>query len=201
MPGVTTWSSHRIRIRIRPGLDRQVEAAILIHELGHVLAHGNLAAVPGASTAGCRGVHKIEADSVAFVVAVWLGMDALTCSWPPVASWAGSDARARPQETIRGAGGRITGAAMAITAHLSTAPFAEPPSAGLAPSPGPEFLRRRCRPIRPAQVRGVLAQRSPALQLLTSAGSCSTPTGSIAVASTVAVFLATSNPAVSALPR
>jgi DNA primase len=135
VPGVTTWSSHRIRIR--PGLDRQVEAAVLIHELGHVLAHGNLAAVPGASTAGCRGVRKIEADSVAFVVVAWLGMDALTCSWPPVASWAGSDARARPQETIRAVGGRIAAAAAAITAHLSTALFAESPlAAGLAPSVG-----------------------------------------------------------------
>jgi DNA primase len=151
-PGVTNWSDHRIRIR--PGLDRQVEAPALIHELGHVLAHGHLAVVPGGSTAGCRGTRKIEADSIAFVVAAWLGMDGATCSWPPAAVWAGSDARARPQETIRAVGTRIAAAATAITAHLSTALFAESPlAAGVAPSPGP------------ARGSDVLGERIPSEQM------------------------------------
>jgi hypothetical protein len=89
VPGATTWSCHRIRIR--PGLVRCAEALALIHEFGRVLAHDNLAIVPGASTAGCRGIREIEADSIAFIVAAWLGMDSATCSWPPMASWAGSD--------------------------------------------------------------------------------------------------------------
>jgi DNA primase len=43
-----------------------------------------------------------------------------------VASWAGSDQRARPQETIRATGTRIVSAANTITAHLDVAVFARP---------------------------------------------------------------------------
>jgi len=168
MLSVTNWSSRRIRIR--PGLDKPEEAQALIHELGHVLAHDNLAVVPGATTAGCRGIHKIEADSIALIVAARLGMDAAACSWPSVARWAGSDPRARPQETIRAAGARIATAAAAITAHLGTALFAASPSAaaGLVRSPGAamgaEALGER-----------TLAAQMSSDQASVSAGSASAP--------------------------
>jgi DNA primase catalytic core len=121
---VTNWSGRRIVIR--SGLDGSEAARALLHELGHVLAHDGLASVPGTSTAGCRGVRKVEADSVAFTVATRLGMDTSAYSWPYVASWAGSDLRARTEEAIRATGERVTVAAATIAAHLDVTLFAAP---------------------------------------------------------------------------
>ena len=150
--GLTDWSNRRIRIR--PGLEPPEAAQALIHELGHVLAHGNRPHQQGDSTARCRGTQKIEADSAAFIVATRLGMDTSGYSWPYVASWAGSDQRAHPQETIRATGTRIATAANTIAAHLDIAVFGKPtqptadvpaatrldaePTRALAPGP-PEF--------------------------------------------------------------
>ncbi len=125
----TSWSTRRIQIR--SGLGEPDAARALLHELGHVLAHGS-AHLPGASTAGCRGVQKIEADSIAFTVAARLGMDTSGYSWPHVSSWAGSDPRARPEEAIRASGTRITTAAATITAHLDLTLFATPTTAPVA---------------------------------------------------------------------
>jgi DNA primase len=122
-PGFTDWSARRIRIR--PGLDPSEAAQALIHELGHVLAHGSRPHQHGDSTAGCRGTQKIEADSAAFIV-TRLGMNTSGYSWPYVTSWAGSDQRARPQETIRATGTRIVAAANTIAAHLDVAVFGRP---------------------------------------------------------------------------
>jgi DNA primase len=161
-PGVTNWSIHRIRIH--PGPDRKGEALALIHELGHVLAHEHLSVVPGASTAGCHGIHKIEADSIACIVAAWLSMDTAAVSWPSVPSWAGSDARARPLSAVCAAGTRITTAVAAITAHLDTALFAVPPkSAGPVRAPGA---------VRGAQALGerILTEQLPSDQVSVSTG-------------------------------
>jgi len=113
------WGAHRIRVR--PGLDPPTAARALVHELGHVLAHASPGNLPGASTAGCRGVQKIEADSIACIVATRLGMDTPIYTWPYVASWAGSDPRARPEETVRAAAERITQAAGVAATHLDAA--------------------------------------------------------------------------------
>jgi DNA primase len=123
-PALTDWSTRCIRIR--PDLEPPEAAQALIHELGHVLAHGRRPHQRGDSTAGCRGTQKIEADSVAFIVAIRLGLDTSGYSWPYVASWAGSDQRARPQETVRATGTRIAAAANTITAHLDIAVFGRP---------------------------------------------------------------------------
>ena len=61
-------------------------------------------------------------------------MDTSAYSWPYVASWAGSDPRARPEETIRATGERVTAAATVIAAHLDVALFATP-SLEAAPAP------------------------------------------------------------------
>jgi DNA primase len=124
-PSLTHWATRRVRIH--PGLDAPGAALALTHELGHVLVHDRRAHLPGDSTAGCRGIQKIEADSIAFIVATRLGMDTVGYSWPYVASWAGSDPRARPQETVHATGTRITAAAATIAAHLDIAVFATPP--------------------------------------------------------------------------
>ena len=120
----TRWSAHRILVS--PGLDPPAAAQVLLHELGHVLAHASLAHLPRASTAGCRGTQKIEADSIACIAAARLGMDTSTYTWPYVASWAGSDPRARPEETVRATGERITQAAGVIATHLDAVLFGVP---------------------------------------------------------------------------
>jgi hypothetical protein len=127
---LTNWSTRRIGIR--PDLDAPAAAEALIHELGHILVHGCHAFLSGDSTAGCRGIQKIEADSIAFIVATRLGMDTAAYSWSYVASWAGSDPRAHPQETIRATGTRIATAAATIAAHPDIAVFGRPPQ----PAPG-----------------------------------------------------------------
>ena len=120
---LTSWSSRRIRVR--PDLSNAAAAWALVHELGHVLMHDTTMHPPKATTAGCRGVQKVEADSVAFIVSARLGLDTSACSWPYVASWAGSDPRAQPEATIRAAGERVAAAAAAVAAHLD-ALFATP---------------------------------------------------------------------------
>jgi DNA primase len=61
-------------------------------------------------------------------------MDTSAYSWPYVASWAGSDPRARPEEAIRAPGERVTAAATVIAAHLDVTLFATPSLEG-APAP------------------------------------------------------------------
>ena len=112
-------------IRVRPGLDAATAIGALAHELGHVLLHWPVTCPPGVSTAGCRGVAQVEAVSVAFVICAGLGLDTAGFTFPHVASWAGSDERARPAEAIRGATRHIAAAASVIGRHLSQEPLAE----------------------------------------------------------------------------
>ena len=121
---LTNWGSRRIRIR--PGLDDVASADALVHELGHVLLHDTVIRPPGITTAGCRGVQKVEADCVAYIIAARVGLDTSAYSWPSVAAWAGSDPRARPEAAIRAVGERITTAAATIASHLDIALFATP---------------------------------------------------------------------------
>lgn len=126
----TSWSSHRITIT--PSLDDPAAVRALLHELGHILAHGSTAQLTHAATGSCRGIQKIEADSVAFIVAARLGLDTSSYSWPQVTNWAGSDTRARPEAAIQAVGSRITQAAGTIIAHLDTTLFGNPPSGAAA---------------------------------------------------------------------
>ena len=120
----TRWGAHRIRVS--PGLGLEAAARALLHELGHALAHASLAHLPGTGTAGCRGIQKVEADSIACIVAARLGMDTSFYRWPYVASWAGSDPRARPEETVRSAGERIARVAGIAASHLDAVLFCVP---------------------------------------------------------------------------
>jgi hypothetical protein len=70
---VTTWAARCIRVH--PGTGRAQAVAAVAHELGHVLMHRPVADAPRASSAGCRGVQKVEADSVALVACARLGVD------------------------------------------------------------------------------------------------------------------------------
>jgi len=121
---LTSWTTRRILVR--SGLEGPDTARALIHELGHVLVHGGLVHPPGISTAGCRGIQKVEADSVAFAMSTRLDMDTSAWLLPYVTSWAGSDPRAPREQTILSTGERITAAATTIAAHLDVALFTKP---------------------------------------------------------------------------
>ena len=112
----TIWDSHRIEVH--GGLEEHEAAQALLHELAHVLLDADAVHPPGASTAGCRGIQKLTADSVAFIVTVRLGLDGSKFVWPYVPSWAGSDPRARPDDIIWTTGRRVTEAAAAINRYL-----------------------------------------------------------------------------------
>ncbi|MEU5880125.1 toprim domain-containing protein [Spirillospora sp. NPDC047279] len=75
----------RLGFATAPGTD----VVTLAHQLAHVLRRGDRPDPPGLS--GCRGVRRVEADSVAYLVLTGLGLDPPPMNFPEVASWAGPD--------------------------------------------------------------------------------------------------------------
>jgi DNA primase len=110
----------------------------LAHQLGHVLLHHDPShpPPPGATTTGCAGLRKAEADSIAFTICARHGITpAGRLSYP--ASWAGTDPRAQPAATILAAGHRITTATARITAHTVRILHGDDPALSLTATPGP----------------------------------------------------------------
>jgi DNA primase len=134
-PADSVTISNLRRIRVRPDLGDTPAAQALLHQLGHLLLHAGTALAP--STAGCRGIRKVEADSVGFLVSARLGLDTSGYSFPSPAIWAGTDPRARPEAAIQAAGTRITDAAATITDHLASTVPAQRPAASLFPATQP----------------------------------------------------------------
>jgi len=102
--GVTFWDARRIRIP--PVLSGGQAAWALAHQLGHVLVHNAVAYPPGATTSGCGGMQKAEADSVAFIICARHGVQVEHAFSSPQ-TWAGTDPRAQPAAAILTAGPRI----------------------------------------------------------------------------------------------
>ncbi len=114
--GTVFWTARRIRIP--PGLGDEQAVWALAHQLGHVLLHHDPSYPPEATTSGCAGVRKAEADSVAWITCARHGITPVG-GLPYPASWAGTDPRAQPAVAILAAGHRITTAATRITGHTS----------------------------------------------------------------------------------
>lgn len=129
--GFTTWRNRRIRIR--PDAPTAQAVTALAHQLGHVMLHDQIARLEPSGTIPCTGIRKVEADSVAFLVATYVGIDTTTVPFPHVSSWAGIDSRARPTATIEAVTSRILNATATITARLYEAGFSAPRQ--LAPVP------------------------------------------------------------------
>ena len=124
----TSWTDRTIRIRY--GLDGPHAVTALAHELGHVLLHGEVSYPSEATTAGCYGVRKVEADSAAYLTCAYLGVDTSMIGFPRVASWAGSDERAQPARAMQAVGDRALRAAAARTrAEATHAASVAPPCA------------------------------------------------------------------------
>ena len=125
----TSWRDRRIHIR-RDAAPAQAITA-LAHQLGHVLLHGEIAYLDRSGTVPCHGIRKVEADSIAVLVAIHLGIDGPAITFPHISSWAGTDPRAHPVETVQAVASRVLTAAAVITAHLDAAL----PDAGPATQP------------------------------------------------------------------
>ena len=156
--GTTFWAARRIRIP--PGLSSGQAAWALGHQLGHVLLHNTIAQPPGATTSGCHGIRKAEADSVAFIICARYGVRAGHAFSSPQA-WAGSDPRAQPAAAILTAGERVTTATAKmgrlLDHHLAGSRPAARPIAGTAPTARPDERR----PQAASQVTGPLSSPGP----------------------------------------
>jgi DNA primase-like protein len=114
--GTVFWAARRIRIP--PGLSGEQAVWALAHQLGHVLLHHDPGYSPGATTSGCAGLRKAEADSVAWITCTRHSITPAGIL-PHPASWAGTDPRSQPAAAILATGHRITAAATLITRHTS----------------------------------------------------------------------------------
>ena len=74
---------------------------------------------------------------MAFIAATRMGMDGSIYTWPHVASWAGSDPRARPEDIIHAVTERITKAAARIITHLDITVLGIPPQPASTAQPQP----------------------------------------------------------------
>jgi DNA primase len=113
--GVTNFAARTVRIR--SDIDDPQAVKTLAHEVGHLLLH-DPATLEGVSTAGCRGVAEVEAESVAYLLAAAGGLDTGGYTFPYVAGWAGSVDAATPEAVVQATGERVLAATRAALTRL-----------------------------------------------------------------------------------
>ena len=97
-------------VRVRPDVADAQAVKTLAHELAHIEC-GHTA--HGFDYRGCRGRAEAEAESVAYIVTAWAGLDAGAYTVPYVAAWSAGDTA-----VVRGAAATVTAAARRILEHL-----------------------------------------------------------------------------------
>jgi hypothetical protein len=107
--GWTDFATHTIRVR--PDVDDAHAVKTLVHEIGHLMLHGGVSTV-----LQCRGVVEVEAESVAYLVAAYHGLDTSGYTFPYVTTWA-NRADADPAEVVRATGQRVITAAQQVLQH------------------------------------------------------------------------------------
>ena len=96
----------------------------LAHEAGHVLLHNPTdtgttnwtVSTADATTAHCRGVKEVEAESVAYLVAAAHGLDTGGYTFAYVTGWAAGVAGTEPEQVVRDTGQRVLTAARTVLA-------------------------------------------------------------------------------------
>ncbi|HEY5988537.1 MAG TPA: ImmA/IrrE family metallo-endopeptidase, partial [Streptosporangiaceae bacterium] len=116
--GFTTWPDRRIHIHANAAPVQAVTA--LAHQIGHVLLHEETARVDPSGTVPCHGLRKVEADSVAYLTLLSLGIGTQAIGFPNVSAWAGTDPRANPAAAIRTVASRVLAATDTILTHLES---------------------------------------------------------------------------------
>ena len=97
-------------VRVRSDVDDAQAVKTLAHELAHIEC-GHTA--DGFDYTGCRGRAEAEAESVAYIVTAWAGLDAGAYTVPYVAGWAGGDVA-----RVKAAAETVTRAARTILTTL-----------------------------------------------------------------------------------
>jgi hypothetical protein len=100
-------------VRVRPDVADAQAVKTLAHELAHIEC-GHTA--EGFDYRGCRGRAEAEAESVAYIVTAWAGLDSGAYTVRYVAAWAGGDTA-----VVRAAATTVTTAARRILDHLDDA--------------------------------------------------------------------------------
>lgn len=118
-------------VRVRPDVTDAQAAKTLAHELAHIEC-GHTA--EGFDYTGCRGRAEAEAESVAYIVSSWAGLDSGVYTVPYVAVWSAGD-----PGVVRAAATTVTAAARRILDHLDGAPSTQNQSGDgeTAPLAGP----------------------------------------------------------------
>jgi DNA primase len=151
---ITLWPEHRIRVR--HGDETPAATIALAHQLGHVLLHGEIAKLEPGGIIVCGGIRALEAESVAYLIAVYAGLEPAAIEFPGVASWAGTDLRSHPEITIQAVGDRVLSAVRAVTDHLDAERadlIAEAPSLTPTTSDAPSQSRKSSEASRRELVR------------------------------------------------
>jgi hypothetical protein len=104
-------------VRVRPDVADAQAVKTLAHELAHIEC-GHTA--DGYDYRGCRGRAEAEAESVAYIVTAWAGLDSGAYTVPYVAAWSAGDTA-----LVRAAAVTVTAAARRILDHLDGAESAE----------------------------------------------------------------------------
>ncbi|WP_239521087.1 ArdC-like ssDNA-binding domain-containing protein [Blastococcus saxobsidens] len=118
-------------VRVRPDVADAQAVKTLAHELAHIECGHT---TEGYDYRGCRGEAEAEAESVAYIVTAWAGLDAGVYTVPYVAAWSAGDT-----DVVRAAAATVTAAARRILDHLDGAEGPENPSGDgeTAPPAGP----------------------------------------------------------------
>ena len=116
-------------MRVRPDVADAQAVETLAHELAHIECRHT---AEGYDYRGCRGRAEAEAESVAYIVTAWAGLDASAYTVPYVAAWSAGDT-----DIVRAAAATVTAAARRILDHLDGAGGSEnPPGDGESAAPG-----------------------------------------------------------------
>ncbi|SEF78151.1 Toprim-like [Thermomonospora echinospora] len=113
-------------IQIAPAPNEQDAVTALAHQLGHVYLHAGRIDQAGDERWSCHGAQRVEADSIAYLLLVRLGMNPMGLTFPAVTRWAGTDPRANPLAAVRALADRVLRADARLQRHLSALP---PPAA------------------------------------------------------------------------
>lgn len=144
---ITTWHGRRITVHGDMTAGRAVMA--LAHQLAHMYLHADIAQLEADGIVPCQGIRRVEADSVAYLVADRLGIDTPAIGFPRVSSWAGTDPRAQPGAAVQAVSGRILGVAYLITSHLAAERGAASDAAARDLVPGTAIDQPERRPAAP----------------------------------------------------
>jgi DNA primase len=145
-------------VRVRADVDDAQAVKTLAHEVGHVLLHdpGNVlatagtagipgtAATPGnprdpaTTSADCRGIKEVEAESVAYLVTAAHGLGTEDYTFPYVTGWASEVDRAEPERVVRETGARVLAASRTVLALTQPEPTTADQELTTAAELGPE---------------------------------------------------------------